>query len=174
MMTRVLSLALAAGAAACAPSPRQRPILLSDVPTGAGSLIEARKYLEGRWTLQWYEVFPPGQPPIRLTGKGTLIYDEYGNLEVQIRADEASLPLLTQAGVQTTNGVFETKGRAAVDMQSRTLTYIVEGKPPIGIPSDPLAINRTRHGEVSGNVLTLTTQDDDGRPAAVGRWVKEP
>ena len=36
---------LAVGLSACKSAPRERPILLSDVPSGAGSLVEARKYL---------------------------------------------------------------------------------------------------------------------------------
>jgi hypothetical protein len=37
--------------AACAASPRQRPVSAGDVDTGANSLTAARKQLEGRWTL---------------------------------------------------------------------------------------------------------------------------
>jgi hypothetical protein len=159
---------------ACAPSPRQRPILLSEVPGGAGSLVEARKYLEGRWTLQSYEVFPPGAPPIELKGRGTLTYDQFGNLEIEVHADKASVPYLSRAGIETTNGVLMTKGRTAVDMQQHTLTYMLEGQPPLGAPSGPLALNRPRYWQVDGNILTLTTRDDEGKPTSVGRWVKQP
>ena len=34
----------------------------------------------------------------------------------------------------------------------------------------PLAPNRPRHWEVTGDVLTLTTKDDSGAPLAVSRW----
>ena len=156
----------------CAFSPRQRPIGLGPVDTGPGSLAEARKYLQGRWTLQSFEVFPIDQGPIRLSGSGTLIYDEYGNLEMEVHADAASAQLLSRAGIQTTQGVLSTKGRTAVDLQSHTLTYILDGQPPLGAPSGPLALNRPRHWQVDGNVLTLTTKLDDGRALSVARWMK--
>jgi hypothetical protein len=170
---RVMLLVVAIGVSACAPSPRQRPILMSEVPGGTGSLVEARKYLEGRWTLQSYEVFPPDQAPIRLNGTGTLTYDQFGNLEIEVRADKDSVPFLSRAGIETTNGVLATKGRTAVDMQAHTLTYMLEGQPPLGAPSGPLALNRPRYWQVDGNVLTLTTKDDQGKPTSVGRWMKE-
>jgi hypothetical protein len=160
--------------AGCAAAPRQKPIELGDVNTGAGSLAAARRYLQGRWSLISYDVFPPGRAPIQLKGKGTLSYDEYGNLDMEIRVDPATAKLLDGAGIQSDQGVISTKGRTAVDMQARTLTYILEGQPPLGAPSGPLAPNRPRHWEVAGNVLTLTTNGDDGKPASVGRWQKAP
>ncbi len=158
--------------AGCAAAPRQKPIELGDVNTGAGSLAAARRYLQGRWSLISYEVFPPGRAPIQLKGKGTLSYDEFGNLDMEIRVDPATAKLLDGAGIQSDQGVISTKGRTAVDMQARTLTYILEGQPPLGAPGGPLAPNRPRHWEVAGNVLTLTTNGDDGKPASVGRWQK--
>jgi hypothetical protein len=69
--------------------------------------------------------------------------------------------------------VLSTEGRTAVDLQNRTLTYIIQGQPPVGAPSGPLATNRPRHWEVTGNVLTLTTKNDKGEALSVGRWKKE-
>jgi hypothetical protein len=173
-LARPCAFFLTAVIAACAGSPRQRPVELGPVDTGPGTLAAARKYLEGRWSLQSFEVFPSGQQPIRLTGAGTLTYDAYGNLDMEVRADETSAQLLAQGGIETTNGVLSTKGRAAVDMQARTLTYVVEGQPLLSAPSGPLALTRPRHWQVEGNVLTLTTNGDDGRPVTVGKWRKEP
>ena len=36
----------------------------------------------------------------------------------------------------------------------------------------PLAPNRPRHWDVSGDVLTLTIKDDSGAPVAISRWKK--
>lgn len=85
---RTLVLGLLGAAAACAPAPRVRPVKGGDVDAGPESLTAARKFLEGRWTLESFEVFPPGKPPIALKGAGTLNYDEFGNLRIEIRADE--------------------------------------------------------------------------------------
>jgi hypothetical protein len=103
-----------------------------------------------------------------------LTYDQFGNLEIEVHADKESVPYLSRAGIETANGVLMTKGRTAVDMQQHTLTYTLEGQPPLGAPSGPLALNRPRYWQVDGNVLTLTTKDDEGKPTSVGRWMKQP
>jgi hypothetical protein len=157
---------------ACASVPWEGPIKLGPTETGPGTLAAARKYLEGRWSLLSYEVFPPDGPPITLNGTGILTFDEFANLTIDIRADNASAGILEKAGIQTTNGALLTSGRTVVDMQARTLTYVLEGQPPLGAPSGPLGLNRPRHWDVQGNLLTLTIKGDDGRPVSIGRWQK--
>jgi len=172
-MSVALSATIAALALnACSSVPWEGPIKGGPTETGAGTLAAARKYLEGRWTLVSYEVFPPDAPPITLHGTGILTFDEFGNLTMDIRADKPSAVLLEKAGIQTKDGALRTSGRTVVDMQARTLTYVLEGQPPFGAPSGPLALNRPRHWEVEGNLLTLMTKGDDGRPLSVGRWQK--
>jgi hypothetical protein len=140
------------------------------VDTGPGTLTAARKYLEGRWKLRSFEVFPPGEQPILVSGIGMLTYDGFGNLTVDIRVDEETSIALRTAGVPTIDGRLATTGRTVVDMQARTLTYVIAGQPPPGAPSGPLALNRPRHWHVDGDVLTLTTKGDDGQPVSVARW----
>ena len=153
---------LAAAAAAYAGEPRQR----SKVDTGPGSLTAARKYLEGRWGLESFEVRPPGKPPIMLKGSGVLNYDDFGNLTMEIRADQDTSDLLRAAGIST-------KGRTAIDLQNRTLTYFLEGQRSGYVTGGgPLAPNRPRHWEVTEDVLTLTTKDDAGAPLSISRWKK--
>jgi hypothetical protein len=155
---------------ACAAKPRTRPLDIGEVDTNAGSLVAARKFLEGRWTLESFEIYPPGKGPIPLTGSGTLSYDEFGNLRMDIRADQTSTALLLKAGLDLGDGTLSTDGRTAVDLQNRTLTYFLQGQPK-NLPG-PLAMNRPRHWEVKNNILTLTTRDDNGKPMSVGRWRK--
>ena len=160
---------LAAAAAAYAGEPRQR----SKVDTGPGSLTAARKYLEGRWGLESFEVRPPGKPPIMLKGSGVLNYDDFGNLTMEIRADQATSDLLRAAGIEIRDGVISTKGRTAIDLQNRTLTYFLEGQRSGYVTGGgPLAPNRPRHWEVTEDVLTLTTKDDAGAPLSISRWRK--
>jgi hypothetical protein len=147
---------------------------MGDVETGPGTLTAARQYLQGQWTLQSFEVSPPGQPPIKLNGTGILTYDEYSNLDIEVRVDEKTAELLDKAGITVEQGVMSSKGRTAIDIQARTLTYIIEGQPPTGVPSGPLGLNRPRHWQVEGNILTLTTKGDDGKPVSVARWQKTP
>jgi hypothetical protein len=168
-VARLFPVVALAAAFACAPAPRQRPVKMGDVDTGAGTLTQARKYLEGRWTLESFEVHPPGKDPIQLKGSGDLEYDDFGNLRMEIRADEASADVLRAAGIDIQDGRISSNGRTVVDLQNRTLTYVIEG---VSRGTGPLAVNRPRHWVVEGDLLTLTTKDDAGNPLSVGRWRK--
>jgi hypothetical protein len=168
VMTSVLALALVS--AACTPAPRVRPVKGDDVNTGPESLTAARKFLEGRWTLESFEVFPPGKPPITLKGSGTLNYDEFGNLRIEIRADEKSADLLRAAGVDIRDGIISSDGRTVVDLQNRTLSYVVPGQ-TVGAPAaGPLSASRLRHWEVKDDLLFLSTWDENNKPLSTGRW----
>jgi hypothetical protein len=162
------------GVAACAGGPRQRPVEGGPVDQGPGSVTAARKYLEGRWTLESFEVFPPGKPAVTLTGQGTLLYDQFGNLRMEIRTDEASADLLRAAGIDIRDNLISTDGRAVVDMPNRTITYITRGEGFATPSSGPLALNRPRHWQVDANQLTLTTKDANGKALSVGRWRRMP
>lgn len=164
----IFGLSVALLGAGCHGQPSQRPMKAGPVDTGAGSLTAARKYLEGRWSLESYEIYPPGKPPIQLKGTGTLTYDEFGNLKIDVRADQASTDMLRDAGIDLKDGVLASDGRTVVNMQSHTLTYVVAGQSTSG----PLSLNRPRHWDVQSNLLTLTTQDDSGKPLSVAKWRK--
>ena len=157
----------------CAASERQRPVSMGPVATGPGTLTAARKFLEGRWILESMVVTPPGGKPITLKGTGVLNYDDFGNLEMNIKADEASSDLLRAGGVVIPDGVIATTGRTAIDLPNKTLTYILEGQASaMKTGGGPLSPNRPRHWEVNGDVLTLTTKDDSGAPLSISRWKK--
>ena len=165
----VVSAALIALAAGADGAPRQKG---GPVPTGPGTTASARKFLEGRWSLITYDIFPPGREPIRVTGQGVMTFDGFGNLDAQIRVDKETSAKLDAVGIPTKNGVLSITGRAAVDLQAKTLTYFFQGQPPLGAPSNPLALNRPRHWDVEGNTLTLTTKDANGKALSVGKWQK--
>jgi hypothetical protein len=169
---RMAAILAALATTACAAKPIEKPMGLGPVETGGGSLTAARQYLEGRWSLVSYQIFPAGQPPIQLSGNGTLSYDEFGNMDIQIRVEPATADTLERAGITSDQGVISTKGRTAVDMQARTLTYVLTGQPTFVAPSGPLALNLPRHWAVDGGMLTLTTKGADGRILSEGRWQK--
>lgn len=168
----VVGLILGVLAAGCGAAAGERPIQGGPVDTGAGTLTAARTYLEGRWVLESFEVYPSGSPPVTLKGTGTLVYDDFGNLTMEIQADEASSDVLRGAGIDIRDGVISTAGRTAVDMQNRTLTYVLEGQAPL--IRGPLGMHRPRHWVVEGNTLILTTKDDAGKPLSIGRWRRVP
>jgi hypothetical protein len=166
--------ACAAATVACVGAPRQRQLALERVQTGrAGTLADARKFLQGRWALESFEVRPPGKAPIFPKGSGVMTYDDFGNMRIEIRADEASSDLLRAAGINIRDGIISSDGRTVIDLQNKTLTYFVEGQASsLKTGGGPLAPNKPRHWEVTGNVLTLTTRDDNGAPVAISRWKK--
>jgi len=162
---------LLAVAIGCAAAPRQRPLPVGKIESGPGTISEARKFLEGRWVLESFEVRPPGKSPIMLKGTGVLNYDDFGNLRMEIKADQASADLLRAAGIEMRDGVISADGRTAIDLQNHTLTYFIEGQRSSNqTGGGPLALNRPRHWEVMGDLLTLTTRDDSGTPLSIGRW----
>ena len=155
--------------AGCAAESRERPLEMDPIDKGAGTLTAARQFLEGRWQLESFEFYPPGKPPVTLKGSGTLVYDNTGNLRMEVRADEASADMLRGAGIDIRDGMISTDGRAAIDLQNRTLTYVLKGQAPL-VKGGPLAMERPRHWVVSADTLTLTTRDDAGQPLSVGHW----
>jgi hypothetical protein len=94
-------------------------------------------------------------------------------MRVEIRADEASSDLLRAAGINIRDGIISSNGRTVIDLQNKTLTYFVEGqRSSLQTGGGPLAFNRPRHWEVTGDVLTLTTKDESGAPMSITRWKK--
>lgn len=162
--------------AGCAAAPRGKPIETSPIETGAGSVTAAREALKGRWDLVSFEVFPPGQGAITVPAQGTLVYDDYGNLDMRLKVSDPTVAERLQlAGVPLKDGEVATSGRTAIDLPKRTLTYIMEGSSGLvatAATAAPLSANRPRHWEYANGVLTLTTKDNDGKPLSVGRWKK--
>jgi hypothetical protein len=146
---------------------------LGPVDTGAGTLAAARKYLEGRWELLSFEVHFPGRDAIQVNGEGTLLFDGFGNLAMEIRTDETTGQALSEAGIPIEKGRLSVKGRTAVDMAHQTLTFVPQGQPLIVPPSGPLAAIHPRHWTVEGDVLTVVTKDNLGNSTSVNRWRKQ-
>lgn len=168
-LSRLLIAAALAVSAACAAEPLKKPVKGGPVDTGPGTLTAARQYLEGNWTLESFEVAVPGKGLVPLKGTGRLTYDAYGNLRMDVEADAPSVAILRSAGIEVQGNRVASDGRTVVDMQARTLAFILEGqKPGFG----PLALNRLRYWQVDGTLLTLTTKDDAGNAVSVGKWRK--
>jgi hypothetical protein len=167
-------LLVAALAAGCTAAPRVRPVKMGPADS---SLESARAFLKGSWTLVSYEIHPPGRAPVELgsAGTGTLTYDEYSNLNMQIKVTDPKVAdALGAAGVPLRDGVISTTGRTALDLQNHKLTYILEGQPQLvsNAQLGPLAMNRPRYWQVDGDTLVLTTKDDKGEALAISRWKK--
>ena len=169
------SMTLAAMAAAlvtiggCAP----KPIGLARVDTGGTTLAVARKHLQGRWDLLSFELHSTGHDPIQMKGEGTLLFDGFGNLEMEIQTDETTGQALSDEGIPFEKGTALGEGRTAVDMSHQTLTFVPEGQPLIVPPAGPLAAIHPRYWTVEGDGLTVSTRDDVGNATTVGRWRRQ-
>ena len=152
-------------------APKGQRDLAGPVDTGPMTLAAARRYLEGRWALESFELHQAGKAPLVLKGSGLLVYDNMSNLRMEIRADEASGDALRAAGIDIRDGLISTDGYTAIDLQNRTLTYRVAGQDPL--VRGPLGLHRPRHWEVTADTLVLTTKDEAGLPLSVGRWKRQ-
>ena len=167
------SMTLAAVAAALVTAGGCARNAIGPVDPGARALVEARKYLEGRWGLLSFEVRRPAGDMIYLKGEGTLLFDDFGNLEMEIRTDETTGQALSEAGIPLEKGRLSVKGRTALDMANHTLTFVPQGQPLLVPPTGPLAAIYPRHWTVEGDVLIIDTKDDLGNPTTVGRWRRQ-
>jgi len=119
-----------------------------------------------------FTIFDTNGTPIAMKGSGSLVYDDFNNMTMTLQADNATAALLAKAGIPMENNRFSTNGKVIVDMQNKTLRYVLEGQ-HISVTTGPMAIERLRHWDVEGNTLTLTTKDDAGKALSVGKWQKQ-
>jgi hypothetical protein len=168
----VLLGALVAGSAACASEPSQRNIKLGPVDTGPGTLTEARQYLQGQWTLVSFDIYPPNRPAIRDAASGTMVFDEFSNMKVDLRLKPESTQIAQDIGIPVSDGVVSMNGRTVVDINSRSISYVFDGQSSFRQPNHPLDMNLPRYWEVQGNTLTLRTKDDTGTVLSVSVWRK--
>lgn len=169
-MRRTLSLVLTAGVACsgayvagCAPSPRQRPVKMGPVDTGAGSLEAARRELEGTWVLQTLEIANTTGTFEPVKASGTLAYDAYSNLEIHGKIDD---PRLQKAIV------LDFTGRIVIDAAKRVFYPAdVDAGPQVDASKlAAIGLDKVRKYEVAGDRLVVTYQDTSGKPTARTTW----
>lgn len=150
--------------AACTASERQRPIGLGDVYTGAGSLESVRRQLQGTWELVSLESSPaPGAPLVAIKATGTLVYDEYGNLQIEAHTVDPAAPAAAREFALLTF-----KGRAAIDPVKKELQMLdMTGNAD---PTEVLAPERRRRFDVDVDTLKLSSLDEKGQPVATSTW----
>jgi hypothetical protein len=158
---------------ACPSAPLDKPIKLGKVEKGPGTLTEARQYLQGHWSLVSMDLFPPNEAAIHAAATGTMVYDEYANMRVDLQLKPQTARLAEQIGIPAPDGVVSTNGRTVIDIGNHSISYVLEGQDALRPPKHPLDINRPRYWEVSGNTLTLRTKDDNGAILSVSVWRKD-
>jgi hypothetical protein len=149
---------------ACAKAPRERPVKMGDVHTGAGSLEAVRRQLQGTWELVSLAVVPPtGGTPVPLAAKGTLVYDEFGNLTVDAHTDDPNAPEAARSA-----NLLSFKGRAVIDpVKSELKLMDVTGSVD---PNTVISTERRRRFAFEGDLLKLSSLNPDGQIAATATW----
>jgi hypothetical protein len=151
--------------ASCAPAPRQKPMLMGDVNTGAGSLEATRKQFEGSWTLVSLTVADAtgAQKPVK--AKGQLTYDAYGSLTIKgvVEDDPSKTPLL-----------LDYSGRIVIDTQKKQFypADLVENRPADERRLASVSPDKARKYEFTADTLTITYMDAAGKPTAISSWKK--
>ena len=148
----------------CAKTARERPVRMGDVDTGAGSLEAVRRQLQGTWELVSLAVVPPGGgAPVPLAAKGTLTYDEYGNLTVDAHTDDPNAPQAARSA-----NLLSFKGRAVIDAARSELKLMdVTGSVD---PATVISTERRRRFAFEGDLLKLSSLEPDGQVAATATW----
>lgn len=150
--------------AGCASAPRERPVKMGDVDTGAGSLEATRRQLQGTWELVSLAVVPAGGgAPVPVAAKGTLVYDDYGNLTLDAHTDDPAAPLAARSA-----GILSFKGRAVIDTAKSELKLMdVTGSVD---PNAVISTERRRRFAFEGDLLKVSSLDADGQVAATATY----
>jgi hypothetical protein len=168
----LIALAFGLALTGCAGAPIDKPLPMGPVNTGPGTLTQAREYLQGHWTLLSFEIYPPNHEPIRAAATGTMVYDEFSNMNVDLQLNPEAARLAEQIGIPAPDGAVKTSGRTVIDINSRSISYVLEGQDSFRPPTHPLDMNRPRYWDVKGNTLTLRTKDESGKVVSVSVWEK--
>jgi len=158
----VIVLLTASLGVACAPKGREKPLGLGPVGT---DLTSVRKQLEGTWELVSLEAHPAGSgQPIKVSARGTLVYDAYGNMEINGAITDPAIAKATDLSV------LSATGRAVIDVpKQRIVLQDVEGNLKDAAAVSP---DKARRYEFEGDVLRLTSMDATGKTTAVTTWKK--
>jgi hypothetical protein len=177
----VMVAGVALGLAGCKSAPRARPIPTTKIDEG-NTTQAARKALEGKWTLIALSVSTADGKQATPEAAGELNVDEFGNVKLEYRLTEDGRRALERIGVRYPNPVISESGRAAIDPQKGTVTYIGEEAKANPLDPDvaarranPFSLERPRYYAIGADgVLTLTTHHDNGKDAAKSTWKKAP
>jgi hypothetical protein len=149
---------------ACTASPRQRPVKMGDVDTGATSVEAVRRQLKGTWNLMTLHLVS-GETRTPVPASGQLQYDEYGNLTMRGTVTGSQ---------QLDDGLLNITGQVAIDPVAHTIRFrAISAATPDERRIDPkLDASNVRYYEIAGDVLTTTIKDAAGATTAVATWKK--
>jgi hypothetical protein len=151
------------------------------IDTGAKSVVAARKNLEGTWDLVSLDVQSLDGQQRTVEAGGTLVLDEFGNLDIKYRIADAGLQALDSIGLKSPNPEIATSGKVMIDATQQRVTFVGDDHIDRAFDPDlaarkanPFALERMRYYSIEpSGILTLTTRYDNGKNAATSRWRRE-
>lgn len=181
MIKRLAAAIFLVSLAACASSPRQRPVSVGDVGDGPESLTWVRQQLQGQWMLASLAVDSEDGKKVNVDATGSLSMDAYGGLHIIFRMTDQGQKALSSIGITSPNPVLTTEGRAVIEPVKKQITFVGEdykkqgGMDPAlaAKRNNPFAVERIRYYAFNPDgTLTLSTKYDNGKDAVVGIWKK--
>jgi hypothetical protein len=154
------------GSIGCRGIQRQRPIELGPADTSPGSVQDARKQLEGRWELRSAQVRDAQGRLVPANARGSLTYDSFGNF--QSTGEVLDAP----AGADP-RAALNREGRAVINPADGTLWVRAGDEESSEIPPQ-IPRDQVMRYEITGDRLTLTTEDASGSTVAVLSFERVP
>ena len=150
---------------ACAAAPRQRPVKMGPVDTGAGSIEAVRRQLEGTWALVSLEMLSASGTMAPLGASATLTYDAYGNLTIAANS---------KPGEAGPIGAVNFSGHAEIDPKAQRLLLRSSeaGAAAVSQAMPAVSTANVRYYELNADQLKLTTKDASNQTTAVTVWRK--
>jgi hypothetical protein len=143
-------------------------------------LEEARKALQGNWTLVSLNTTAADGRSAAIDATGTLTFQAFGDMFIEFRMSLRGQETLAALGIKSPNPVLSTSGSVAIDAPQQRITYVGEDfqKRALGFDPDlaarranPFALERIRYYQIAEDgTLSLSTRYDDGKVASVSRW----
>ena len=179
LLTGLLVLSASVNVFACQAAPLQRPLNRSSIAAGPETIESIRRELEGQWNLISLNVTNEAGVSTPVGAGGVLLFDAYGNLDIEYRLTDEGLKSLAGIGITPATNVLSTKGRVTIDPQNHTIAYVTPEahKNPLDPElaqrrANPFAVERIRYYTLEAGALKVATRYENGRDAAVGRWKK--
>jgi len=149
--------------AACKGGPTDRPIKMSPVDTGPGSLEATRRALEGSWTLLSLELVDARGAKTAVKATGSLKYDAFGNMSIHGVVDDPAM----QGKV-----VLDYDGRIIIDTAKKQYlpAGLTSSQPVDPAQIAPVSPDKIRRYELNGDSLVVTYLGETGHPTAVAHW----
>ena len=170
MTQRAIGLAFAIGmtgvalsAAGCVQPNKVRNERHGLANTGAGSLMETRKALEGSWTLVSLEAIDEQGARRPVKASGQLAYDAYSNMTIRAVVEDPAL---------TTPLVLDYQGRIFIDpVKKEFYPADLRSDKPVELSQTPaIAPDKVRRYELTPDAFVVTYLDASAKPTFVARW----